>query len=151
MITFSAQEWGAPIEVINEKGVRRTAGRLRNWYCADKGRQVLGFSWGDTDEECMATSYSVLRELYGKRAAERHAPWLLEKIIAFISPDESFRLTQQGIEAALRERKAGRVPKVLLEDEGTRQSALEELEKASKRFLEEARLWQTRMESSRRE
>ncbi len=176
MRTFAAGALGRPIIVINEKSGRRTVSRLRNWHCVDKGiSNSPGFSWGDESLGSRCTAYSVLRELYGRKAAERHSEWFLGKIITFMRPDQDLRLTEEGIAAALGDKKSGAVPKVLLEEQRERKRCLQifgsdlgqlsseersglsrikagfdELDRVSKRLIEEMRAWEARTRSSRR-
>lgn len=71
---------------VNGRAYRK---RLRNWYLIDRGADDSDcFTWGYHGSGPSYTSYSILRELFGKKlAAERYHEFA--ELFIFMIPEDS--------------------------------------------------------------
>ncbi|MCL5100000.1 MAG: hypothetical protein M1158_02670 [Candidatus Marsarchaeota archaeon] len=84
-VAFSGSAFNSPVLVSS--GAR--VWRLRNWYMIDRRLpDTDSFAWGYRGQGPYMLAYSMLRELFGAKTAERHGEELMAEVVATLArPD----------------------------------------------------------------
>ena len=102
MRIFVAPSPASPIKVISTSKGKGRSRTLKNWHRIDNClRDAPRLTWGYVGTGPFNTSYSILRELYGKKTAERMANEFLRQTIAILPEREGFSLSEEHVNKAL--------------------------------------------------
>lgn len=94
LIEFHAIAWYAPIFVNKNSKLSL----LKDWYGLDLNKnQSHDFTWGYRGTGPYATAYSILREAFGKKAAEEKAQEFMENCIEHIPKLMPFKMSGDTI------------------------------------------------------
>lgn len=92
------RKWNSGIVVERRAGRRIYRKRLRNWYCIDSHMPDMdSFAWGYLGTGPACTSYSILRELFGRKVAQERNQEFLERFVGLIPEDAELHITGDEI------------------------------------------------------
>lgn len=70
---------------------------LKDWYAVDFNGRDAGFAWGYRGEGPHRLSYSILRELFGRKAAEQEYESFCRAFISSLHQERAFRISSAEI------------------------------------------------------
>ena len=98
----TGRRWNTGMTIERAANGRRYRKRLRNWYHVDSHMKDMdNFAWGYIGTGPVCTSYSILRELFGKELALARYREFLERFVATLPEEGELHITGDEICAIL--------------------------------------------------